>query len=138
MMATASPPTMRPIKLIFLDIPAGVAVDETIDLTMPFHDFMALLSRMSGSVYTQIKGLVDRYELKESGLNLAEGGWWYRVVKVTSTEDQEADQNLPQHTKGEWRRLATLFAYDQMREHELAAGLPLDEGWVEVQHVSSS
>ena len=128
---------MGPIKLILLDIPAGIAVDETFELTKPFYDLMALLSRMSGSVYKQIEGLNRRYAMTESGLTLSDGCWWYRVVRITSTEGQDAPQKLYQHVKGEWHRLATLFAYDHMRKTELAAGLPLNEGWIEIQHVSS-
>lgn len=137
MTETASTPTMGPIKLIFLDIPAGVAVDETIELTESFHDLMSLLSRMSGSVCKQIKGLEPQYQLSENGFNLSDGCWWYRIVKVTSTQAQEADSTIPLQTKGNWCRLATLFAYDYMRGSELASSLPLNEGWIEVQHVSS-
>lgn len=144
MMATSSTPKMGPIKLIFLDIPAGVAIDEIIELTTPFHDFLAVLSRMSASVQEQIQGLGRRYEAKESGLNLSDGCWWYRIVKITSSvkiasiNAQGAEKTLSQHTKGDWCRLATLFAYDHMREIELVGGLPMDQGWVEVHHVTSS
>jgi hypothetical protein len=131
-MATSSPPNKGATKLIFLDIPAGVAIEETIELTKPCYDFLALLSQMTGSTCKLIKRLDCGYEVKESGLNLSDGCWWYRIVKIGTT-----NEGLPQHTKGDWYRLATLFAYDQMREKVLAAGLSLEEGWVEIQHVSA-
>lgn len=137
MAAKALGPKMGPIKLVLLDTPAGIAVEETFELTKPFHDLMALLSRMSGSVCKQIEGLNRRYAMTEAGLTLCDGCWWYRIVRVTPPEAQDATQNSSQHVKGDWRRLATLFAYDHLREIELAAGLPFNEGWVEVQHVSS-
>lgn len=132
-MAASSPPNNGATKLIFLDIPAGVAIEETIELTKPCYDILGLLSRMSGSTGNLIKGLDHCSEVKESGLNLSDGCWWYRIVKIKVTSE-----GMPQHTKGDWCRFATLLAYEQMREKVLAAGLSLDEGWVEIQHVSAS
>lgn len=134
-MASIPNANVSPVKIIFTDIPAGVAVDSTFELNASFHDFTSLLSQLSGSVFDQIKGL-HRHRLSAKGFILRDGCWWYRIVKISSSEGEEADLSLTQPTKGEWKKLTTLVSYKYMCENELASGLASNEGWIEVQHVS--
>ena len=121
---------------MFIDIPGAIAVVESLEPSTSFHDFTALLSRMSGSVSEQIEDL-DRSQPEKRGFNLSDGCWWYRVVKTASTNDLVADSAPTQATKGDWSRLANLTAYNKMRE-ELAGDTTMGGGWIEVEHVSPS
>ena len=125
---------MDSIKIVFIDIPGGVAVTERLELDTTFHDFTALLFRVSGSERDQIKDL-GGYELEQKGFNLSDGAWLYRIVKLTSTDHPEANSSLTQAVKGEWLRVANLYAYNKMRS-EIAADLTTGGGWVEIEHVS--
>jgi hypothetical protein len=134
-MTSTSAPNMDSIKIIFIDIPAGVAVDSIFELTTTYYDFTSLLSQMSGSVFNQIKG-IPQDKLSGKGFIMSNGCWWYRIVKLSSSEDQEADSSLSQPVKGPWCRLTNLTSYNHLRENELASGMSPSEGWIEAQHVS--
>lgn len=134
-MTSTSAPNMDTIKTIFIDIPAGVAVDSTFELTTTYYDFTSLLSQMSGSVFDQIKG-IPQEKVSGKGFITSNGCWWYRIVKLSSSQDQEAHSSLSQPVKGPWCRLMNLTSYNRLRENELASGMSPSEGWIEVQHVS--
>ena len=135
-MAPPTAPRLAPLKVVFVDIPANIAIDDILcpDSTS-FHDFMACLCKLSGSVIDQLKDLAQ-LRVRGQGFTLDDGCWWYRIV--SQEKSRNGDNTSPvKIRKRTWKVLDSSFGYDALLA-EMSLGVTTDGGWIEVQHVSKS
>ena len=115
------------IKVVFSDIPSGMAVAATVTTSLRYQDFLSDLCTLSGEIVHQIEGL-PHPRTQGQGLTLSDGPWWFRFVRRYGAEDQ------PRLVKEKWQCLGKPFDYDLLVA-EAASRMGEQEGWVEVNHV---
>lgn len=129
-MTPPTAPRLDPLKVIFIDISAGIAEEESFTPETHYPEFLGLLCRLSGRVADSIPRLPEPRAFGQ-GLTLSDGPWWYRLAKRVASDDASGNDIVQ---KGPWILLESLYAYDHLIG-QMTLGTGTQGGWIEVQHV---